>query len=337
MEAKAAKPTSSVQGTKKGKTMTQRPPVTKRQAPKKAAPKKKEKAQKVVKKGKKDPQRKLRTKAIRQKEEMVQTKAMKENENMDAYQKQTNAKKGFWLDTLGDETYKMLIKMNYSDSVIEKWQKSRMTKSIGLGILGFIAGVVFKQNIIMGGGPAFAMFMYIMEGSKIKGQFAQYKFYRALQFAKFTRLVVPYLRSDSAGGTESRVHSTLASVMTRLDSAEDQQLLATLLNEIAQHPDSKTPYVNYAQKVSDDDFALSFMETLFDIRQGSASLDIIERMSKESNDRIQNLTDDIIQAKTKKFLMFPTKVAMTAIIIIIGITIAILMQNMSGMDLGGVL
>lgn len=257
-------------------------------------------------------------------------KVREENALMDKYQKQTNAKEGIWLDLLSNDIYKMLIDMNYSDAVIEKWQKSRVLKSVMLGVIGLAAGIVMGQPMIMGGGPALAFALYFMEGSKIKTSYRNYKFYRALQFAKFTRLVVPYLRSDSAGGTESRVHSTLAAVMERLDSDEDKQLLATLLNEIAQMPDDKQPYINYAQKVANNDFALTFMETLFDIRQGSASLAIIERMSRESNEQIQNLTEDIIQLKSKKFLMFPTKVAMTSIIIIIGCTVAILMQNIQG-------
>lgn len=315
-------------GNKKAGTLSTKANLSKKSSPKQAG--QGNGKQKSPQKQKSDIQR--MNKKDRTKKELfkVNKKVREENALMDKYQKQTNAKEGIWLDLLSNDIYKMLIDMNYSDAVIEKWQKSRVIKCVMLGIIGLAAGFVMQQPMVMGAGPALALALYFMEGSKIKTNYRNYKFYRALQFAKFTRLVVPYLRSDSMGGTESRVHTTLSSVMERLDSEEDKQLLATLLNEIAQMPDDKQPYVNYAEKVANNDFSLTFMETLFDIRQGSASLDIIERMSRESNEQIQNLTEDIIQLKSKKFLMFPTKVAMTSIIIIIGCTVAILMQNIQG-------
>lgn len=241
-------------------------------------------------------------------------------------------KQGFLLSTVDTASYDTLVAMNYSDFGIELWQKKRLTSVAVLSIIGIMASIALQKWFIALGGVAAGGALYAMEGSSLKSKYQGYKFERALQFAKFTSLVYPYLLSDSAGGTESRVYTSLSSVMARLDSEHDKKLLATLLNEMVQEPESKAPFMRYADKVAGSDFAMTFMETLYDIRMGSTNLDIIRRMGKESRRQIQSLSEDIMGMKLKKFMMYPTKVTMTAIIIILGCMVAIMMVEFKGMN-----
>ncbi len=242
-----------------------------------------------------------------------------------------------YMNLLSDDAYEKMKEMNTSDGFIMKWQKQRVLYSAILGIVVVIIGFSIKMPLISLFGPLFAFALFFMKGKSIDQNYMVYKFNRALEFAKFTRLVVPYLRSDSNGGSESRVYTTLSAVVGRLDTKEDRQLLATLLYEMTQRPSDKQPYVDYAMKVGGTDFAITFMETIYDIRQGSANLNIVERLSRESNEQVQGLMKDIVQMKTKKLLMIATKATMPVMIIILGSIVAIAVHSFSGVnvDLGG--
>lgn len=243
----------------------------------------------------------------------------------------------FYMNLLSDDAYEKMKEMNTSDGFILKWQQQRVLYSAILGIVVVIIGFSIKMPLISLFGPLLAFVWFFMKGKSIDQNYMVYKFNRALEFAKFTRLVVPYLRSDSNGGSESRVYTTLSAVVGRLDTKEDRQLLATLLYEMTQRPGDKQPYVDYAMKVGGTDFAITFMETIYDIRQGSANLNIVERLSRESNEQVQGLMRDIVQMKTKKLLMIATKATMPVMIIILGSIVAIAVHSFSGVDinLGG--
>jgi len=248
-----------------------------------------------------------------------------------------NKPSNFYMNLLSDDAYEKMKEMNTSDGFILKWQKQRVLYSAILGIVVVIIGFSIKMPLISLFGPLLMFVWFYMKGKSIDQNYMVYKFNRALEFAKFTRLVVPYLRSDSNGGSESRVYTTLSAVVGRLDTKEDRQLLATLLYEMTQRPSDKQPYVDYAMKVGGTDFAITFMETIYDIRQGSANLNIVERLSRESNEQVQGLMKDIVRMKNKKLLMIATKATMPVMIIILGSIVAIAVQSFSGVniDLGG--
>lgn len=248
-----------------------------------------------------------------------------------------NKPSGFYMNFLSDDAYEKMKEMNTSDAFILKWQKQRVLYSILMGVFVVLIGFYIKMPMIALFGPLLAFVWFFMKGKSIDQNYMVYKFNRALEFAKFTRLVVPYLRSDSNGGSESRVYTTLSAVVGRLDTKEDRQLLATLLYEMTQRPEDKQPYVDYAMKVGGTDFAITFMETIYDIRQGSANLNIVERLSRESNEQVQGLMKDIVRMKNKKLLMIATKATMPVMIIILGSIVAIAVQSFSGVDinLGG--
>lgn len=248
-----------------------------------------------------------------------------------------NKPSNFYMNLLSDDAYEKMKEMNTSDGFILKWQQQRVLYSAILGIVVVIIGFYIKMPMISLFGPLLAFVWFFMKGKSIDQNYMVYKFNRALEFAKFTRLVVPYLRSDSNGGSESRVYTTLSAVVGRLDTKEDRQLLATLLYEMTQRPGDKQPYVDYAMKVGGTDFAITFMETIYDIRQGSANLNIVERLSRESNEQVQGLMKDIVRMKNKKLLMIATKATMPVMIIILGSIVAIAVQSFSGVNinLGG--
>lgn len=284
---------------------------------------------KTKKKVKPATQQKKKTKQKKQKNEKQARRNM--------YGVIVNKPSGFYMNFLSDDAYEKMKEMNTSDGFILKWQKQRVLYSALMGVFVILIGFYIKMPLIALFGPLLAFVWFYMKGKSIDQNYMVYKFNRALEFAKFTRLVVPYLRSDSNGGSESRVYTTLSAVVGRLDTKEDRQLLATLLYEMTQRPEDKQPYVDYAMKVGGTDFAITFMETIYDIRQGSANLNIVERLSRESNEQVQGLMKEIVRMKNKKLLMIATKATMPVMIIILGSIVAIAVHSFSGVDinLGG--
>lgn len=243
-------------------------------------------------------------------------------------------KRTFYKDLVSKSTVDFLHKMQYDDAFIEKWQRSRMLRA---GLFVFAAIVV---HIALGKLPvtlgilAMGIMLYVYADKGVSNAYVLYRFQRNLAFAKFTRLVVPYLRADG-GGTESKVYTTLSSVVRRLDDPQDQQLLSQLLSEISEDPEDKKPYQRYAERMGGDDFALTFMETIYDIRQGATNLDIIENLARDSSKRVQKLTGDIVKLKERKLYNFLTMVIMSLIIPILGIVVSIIIDGLSVFWQGG--
>lgn len=246
-----------------------------------------------------------------------------------------HAGKGLILkDLVSKSTVEFLHKMQYDDVFIEKWQKQRMMRAGLFFIAAIFVQLAMNKLPVTLGVAAMGIFLYVYADKGVSNAYMLYRFKRNLAFAKFTRLVVPYLRADG-GGTESKVYTTLSSVVRRLDDPQDQQLLSQLLSEISDDPEDKKPYQRYAERMGGDDFALTFMETLYDIRQGATNLDIIENLARDSSKRVQKLTGDIVKLKERKLYNFLTMVIMSLIIPILGIVVSIIIDGLSIFWQGG--
>lgn len=253
---------------------------------------------------------------------MGKTKIKKVHSNKKGKSKQAKKvskdKKDFYLDLVSNTTYDCLKGMQYDDAFITKWQKQRMIRSLLFVFGGVLFYLLFRSAFLGGAVFSFGILLYVSSDRNVLATYERYRFNRALAFAKFTRLVFPYLKSDSNNGSESKIFTTLSSIVRRLDDPEDQRLLSQLLLDITENPNDKEPYTRYAEKVAGTDFARTFMETLYDIRQGGTNLSVIENLSRDSSDQIQRLTMDIIKAKERKLYNFLTMVMLAMVIPIIG-------------------
>lgn len=235
-----------------------------------------------------------------------------------------------WIRSVGDTNYQMLLEMGNSNFAIMRWQKSRILKMILTALIFFVVGFFFYKKLMFIG-LVLPFLLYYMQGKSIVSGYSRYKFQRHLQFAKFTRLLIPYLKQTSAG---VNLYSVFNKIVPRLEHEADQTLLLTLMKEMSDKPNSIVPFTDYAEKTSGSDMSVLFMSTIFDLRQGTTDLSVITELGKIASAELMDSIDQIITFKSRRFLLFPTKITMTTFLVVIGYAIAVLIYNIKDINLG---
>lgn len=213
--------------------------------------------------------------------------------------------KSIWLKMLDENYYKKLREMNNSNVSIIKWQKQRFLKSwifVGVGLVMYL--LLGKEWYYLAGGIATAIGFYIIQAKSINNIYNQFRFERHLQFSKFTRLLIPYLKQKKDGGN---LYGVFAKIVKRLDYDTDKQLLMKLMQDMTDRPNDIQPFVEYAEQTSGTDMSVLFMQTIYDIRQGSADLDVIEELDRLASEELMAGIDSIIDFKSRRFVFYPTK------------------------------
>ncbi|HAR0336014.1 TPA: hypothetical protein IYH17_002946, partial [Enterococcus faecium] len=204
---------------------------------------------------------------------------------------------------LDENYYKKLREMNNSNVSIIKWQKQRFLKSwifVGVGLVMYL--LLGKEWYYLAGGIATAIGFYIIQAKSINNIYNQFRFERHLQFSKFTRLLIPYLKQKKDGGN---LYGVFAKIVKRLDYDTDKQLLMKLMQDMTDRPNDIQPFVEYAEQTSGTDMSVLFMQTIYDIRQGSADLDVIEELDRLASEELMAGIDSIIDFKSRRFVFYP--------------------------------
>ncbi|EOF89166.1 TPA: hypothetical protein IWN98_001262 [Enterococcus faecium] len=240
--------------------------------------------------------------------------------------------KSIWLKMLDENYYKKLREMNNSNVSIIKWQKQRFLKSwifVGVGLVMYL--LLGKEWYYLAGGIATAIGFYIIQAKSINNIYNQFRFERHLQFSKFTRLLIPYLKQKKDGGN---LYGVFAKIVKRLDYDTDKQLLMKLMQDMTDRPNDIQPFVEYAEQTSGTDMSVLFMQTIYDIRQGSADLDVIEELDRLASEELMAGIDSIIDFKSRRFVFYPTKIAMTSFILVVGFAVGVLFLNLKDINFG---
>lgn len=226
------------------------------------------------------------------------------------------------------DLYPILREMGHSKLEIDKFQKKRFRNSLIAFFLLLCMGLLISSWFY---GAAFfgAFLFYKSRYKKIKAQYNVWKFQRHLQFSRFTRLLIPYLK-QSAG--KASLYSIFNRILIRMDNEEDRNSLYRLMTEMTDKPNDIQPFKDYAERSSGTDMAETFMSTIFDYQQTSFDSKVITKLGKISNKELIHGIDEIINYKLKRFAFFPTKIVMSCFVIVLGFTVCILLANLPSMQ-----
>ena len=228
-------------------------------------------------------------------------------------------KKHLMLRMVGETNYEMLKEMNNSDLSIIKWQQRRVKEASLLVVFGlFIYFMTGMKWYFLVGALVLSIVFYFNKSKSIRSMYSQFKFERHLQFSKFTRLLIPYLHSSREG---VNLYTVFGKIVKRLDYDTDKKLLMKLMNSMTDRPNDIERFMSYAEQTSGTDMSILFMSTLYDIRQGSADLNVIGELDKLASEELMTGIDSIISFKTRRFSMFPTVITMTTFLLVIGFMI----------------
>lgn len=233
------------------------------------------------------------------------------NPDQNSFNKETN----IWIKMLGEVKYNQLREMNNSDLFIIKWQKQRVIKTTFLLPIIYALYIISSDWKFLVGGSIAMLVFYFMEAKNITNSYVQYKFERHLEFSKFTRLLVPYLKKQE---DNNNMWSIFNKLIDRLKYETDKKLLMSLMNDMVDRPHDIEPFETFARKMSNTDNSHLFMGTVFDIREGTADLAVIEELDRLASEELMDGINSIIEYKSKRFDMFPTKITMSLMIPMIG-------------------
>ncbi len=240
----------------------------------------------------------------------------------------TTTKKKFYRSIAEKDLYPMLKEMGNVQSSIDKFQKKRIKQTILVAFVFLICGLILSKWFYIGALVASIMF-YKMKHKNIRSKYTTWKFQRHLQFSKFTRLLIPYLKQSKG---EVALYSIFNKILQRTEDEQDRNSLYTLMSEMSSKPSDIEPFIDFANRSSGTDMSVLFMSTIFDFQQSTFDTSVIDELGKIASEELINGIDEIINFKLRRFVFFPTKIVMSSFIIVIGFAIAVLLANLSEMN-----
>ncbi|MFF2884761.1 MULTISPECIES: hypothetical protein [Bacillus cereus group] len=243
----------------------------------------------------------------------------------------TNTKKNRYNRLLAEEKlYDMLEEMGNTKTMIDNFQKKRIKQTLLMVVIGFFMGLFLSKwcyplVIIL------PIFFYRSKYNHVVNMYYAFKFERHLSFIKFMRLLIPYLK-ESEGGTS--LYQILRKILKRTGNPVDVNSIAKFMSELTDKPNDIQPFTDFAERSSGTDMSVLFMQTIYDFQQNSYDTNVIDELGKIASAELQRAINEIVAFKLKRFAFFPTKIVMSAFLIVIGYAASILVYNLSTISLG---
>lgn len=245
----------------------------------------------------------------------------------------TEIKPSIWEKLAEDKMYHQLRKMGDTTQNIDRFQRKRALTFLFIVALGCAAGMFVHVWLYLAG-PIFGVVIYKMKAKKIDNFYKSWKFMRQLNFSKFTRLVIPYLK---ASGGMTALYTIFNKILARTEDESDRRSLYQLMGEMGDNPESLEPFTDFAERSSGTDMSHLFMSTIFDFQQSTFDVSVIDELGRMASEDMMSAIDEIIDMKLRRFVMFPTKVVMSSFILVAGLGAGLMIDNFKELDLGGVM
>lgn len=243
----------------------------------------------------------------------------------------TEFRPSIWEKLAEDKMYFQLREMGDTTKNIDKFQRKRMLFSLLIVAIGMAAGFLVHPWLYLAG-PILGVFFYKTRSKMVESHYRVWKFQRQLNFSKFTRLVIPYLKAS--GGTMA-LYTIFNKILQRTDDEADRRSLYQLMGEMGDNPESLEPFTDYAERSSGTDMSHLFMSTIYDFQQSTFDVSVINELGKMASDDMMSAIDEIIDMKLRRFAMFPTKVVMCSFILVAGLGVGLMIDNFKNLDFSG--
>lgn len=240
-------------------------------------------------------------------------------------------KTSIWEKLAEDKLYHQLREMGDSTKNIDRFQRKRMLFSLFIVAIGAVAGMFVHVWLYLAG-PILGAVFYKMQAKKVESYYRAWKFQRQLNFSKFTRLVIPYLKAS--GGTAA-LYTIFNKILQRMEDEADKRSLYQLMGEMGDNPESLDPFTDFAERSSGTDMSHLFMSTIYDFQQSTFDVSVIDELGRMASEDMMSAIDEIIEMKLRRFVMFPTKVVMSSFILVAGLGVGLMIENFKGLNFDG--
>ncbi|WMX58523.1 hypothetical protein [Peribacillus sp. R9-11] len=240
----------------------------------------------------------------------------------------TKKSKKFYRLIAEKDLYPMLQEMGNTLKSVDQFQKKRLLQSLLVLVVFMICGLILSKWFYLGSLIGSVLF-FKMKHNKISSKYSTWKFQRHLQFSKFTRLLIPYLKQSKG---QVSLYSIFNKILQRLEDEQDRNSLYKLMSEMSSKPSDIQPFIDFANRSSGTDMSVLFMSTIFDFQQSTFDTSVIDELGKIASEELISSIDEIINFKLRRFVFFPTKIVMSSFVIVLGFAIAVLIANLSNMQ-----
>ncbi|SEO94485.1 hypothetical protein SAMN04488134_1206 [Amphibacillus marinus] len=221
----------------------------------------------------------------------------------------------------------MLIKMRYDE---EKFYQIQQKRVANFAIMLLISGVLSVFSIVFTAfGLALAIYQWMSKFRYIQKSYKNFLFQQQLSFSKFTRMLIPYLYQENA-----TLYNAFNRMLLRMEEGFVKDCLERLIIEMNDNPNSAVPFEHFAASASGTDEATLFMHTLYDYQQNSFDRSIIQELGRMASEELFKGVDEIIAFKLGRFNLFPTKLTMINLIIVMGYMIAVFVEMLKQLITG---
>lgn len=226
--------------------------------------------------------------------------------------------------------YHILREMGNTDKSIDRFQRKRVLMSLFLAMGGVLAGFFLHPWAYLSA-PAVGFGFYKMKKKNIETYYKGWKFERQLNFSKFSRLIIPYLK---AANGRTALYTIFNKILIRTENKDDRRSLYTLMGEMSDNPRSMEPFTAFAARSSGSDMSYLFMETIYDFQQSTSDASVIDELGRIAAKDMLAAVDDIIAMKLRRFSMFPTKIVMSSFVLVVGLGLGLMLHNFKSIDFG---
>lgn len=239
-------------------------------------------------------------------------------------------KVSIWEKMAEPSLYHILREMGNADQSIHRFQRKRVMISLLLALGGALIGFFIHPWAYLSA-PVLGFGFYKMEKKKIETFYRGWKFERQLNFSKFSRLVIPYLKASNG---RTALYTIFNKILIRTENKDDRRSLYTLMGEMSDNPQSLAPFTAFAERSSGTDMSHLFMQTIFDFQQSTSDASVIDELGRIAAKDMLSAVDDIIEMKLRRFSMFPTKIVMSSFVLVVGLGLGLMLHNFKSIDFG---
>lgn len=211
--------------------------------------------------------------------------------------------------TISEDIREKLAEMEYTDSMIFKFQQERILKSILVLVVFVMLGLAFN-NVFFFLGLIIAFYFWSDGEKMVEGMYEVHEFEKNVEFSNFKMLLIPYLLEN-----DSSLYKSLANVRERIDNDYLQNCIQRFMYELdSQEINTPQPYTNFANALSGTNSARMFMHLLYLYEEKSNDKKVIQDLNNRAREEMFAGVDIICRIKIKRFYTLMTKITMLGLI-----------------------
>lgn len=217
------------------------------------------------------------------------------------------------------QLYPILNEMGYTEAQADQFQKRRLLESLGIFLALMFTGKLLASWLYFGA-LIVPVVYYKLKWKSIKEAYRVWKFKRHLQFTKFMRLLIPYLKQSEGNAS---LYTIFNKILQRTTDENDRKNLSRLMSQMTSRPNDVQPFIDFANRSSGTDRSVLFMTTIFDFQHSSFDTSVIDELGKEASKELMIGIDEIVRFKVSRFGGYPSKVTYALLIYITGFALGV--------------